>query len=56
VPLHGSEPDAADYRRSLQIFKVAGYASQLTLNYDGPDDDEWAKLDLEHELCRAVFG
>lgn len=52
----GAEPDAADYRRSLQILKDAGYSGSLTLIYDGPEDDEWAKLEIEAALCRGVFA
>ena len=52
----GSEPDAGDFRRSLQILKDAGYHGPLTLIYDGADDDEWAMLEVEDELCRRVFG
>lgn len=52
----GAEPDAEDYRRSLQILKDAGYRGPLALIYDGPDDDEWAKLELEYGICREVFG
>jgi len=52
----GVEPDADDFRRSLRVLKDAGYTGSLTLIYDGSDDDEWAKLELEHELCRGVFG
>jgi sugar phosphate isomerase/epimerase len=52
----GAEPDAEDFRRSLQILKDAGYTGSLALIYDGSEDDEWAKLELEHALCRGVFG
>ena len=52
----GAVPDAEDFRRSLQVLKDAGYDGSLTLIYDGSDDDEWAKLELEHELCSGVFG
>jgi sugar phosphate isomerase/epimerase len=51
----GAVPDAEDFQRSLQILKDAGYDGSLTLIYDGSDDDEWAKLELEYELCRGVF-
>jgi sugar phosphate isomerase/epimerase len=52
----GAEPDAEDFRRSLQVLKDAGYNGPLALIYDGPEDDEWAMLELEHELCRGVFA
>lgn len=52
----GSEPDAEPFRRSLRILKNAGYRGPLSLIYDGPDDDEWAKLELVSAMCREVFG
>jgi sugar phosphate isomerase/epimerase len=48
--------DAADFRRSLQVLKDAGFFGDLSLIYDGPDDDEWTWLDAEYELVREVFG
>jgi sugar phosphate isomerase/epimerase len=52
----GAVPDAEDFQRSLHALKDAGYHGSLTLIYDGADDDEWAMLELEHELCRGVFS
>jgi sugar phosphate isomerase/epimerase len=52
----GAVPDAVDFQRSLQVLKDAGYNGPLALIYDGAEDDEWAKLELEYELCRGVFG
>ncbi len=49
-------PDSEDYRKSLQVLKDAGFDGPLALIYDGPDDDEWACLDIEHELVQEVFG
>lgn len=49
-------PDSIDYRHSLQVLRDSGYAGPLALIYDGPDDDEWAALDREHEITREVFG
>lgn len=49
-------PDAEDFRQSLRILKDAGYGGPLALIYDGPEDDEWAMLDIEHDLVRGVFG
>jgi sugar phosphate isomerase/epimerase len=48
-------PDAEDFQRSLQVLKDAGYGGPLALIYDGPEDDEWAMLDIEHDLVRSVF-
>lgn len=49
-------PDVADYRRTLQILKDASYRGPLALIYDGPDDDEWGKLEREDAIVREVFG
>jgi sugar phosphate isomerase/epimerase len=49
-------PDEADFRRSLEVLKEAGYAGPLALIYDGPDDDEWANLDREWTIATSVFG
>jgi len=43
-------PDAADYRRCLDITRAAGFRGPYTLIYDGPSDDEPAGLTLEREL------
>ena len=51
----GDEPDANDYRRSLQVLRDAGYDGPLALIYSGPDADEWAGLDREHAITREVF-
>lgn len=52
----GAEPDIEDFRRSLQVLKDGGYSGPLALIYDGAEDDEWAKLELEDAICRNVFG
>jgi len=49
-------PDREDYLRSLRVLADAGYSGPLALIYDGPSDDEWAGLDLEHEIVQEVFG
>jgi sugar phosphate isomerase/epimerase len=49
-------PDREDYRRALQVLVDAGYSGPLALIYDGPSDDEWACLDIEHEMVSEVFG
>lgn len=48
-------PDRDDYLRCLHILKDAGFGGPLALIYDGPSDDEWSALDLEHALVREVF-
>ena len=52
----GSEPEADEFGRALHILKDAGYAGPLALIYDGPDDDEWDKLEIVAALCDEVFG
>ena len=52
----GSEPEADEFGRALRILKDAGYAGPLALIYDGPDDDEWDKLEIVAALCDEVFG
>ena len=53
---HGGALDVEDYQRTLHVLKDAGYSGPMVLIYDGADDDEWAQLDIEHELTRSVFG
>jgi sugar phosphate isomerase/epimerase len=48
--------DADDYRRTLTILKDAGFAGPLSLIYDGPDADEWGRLDDEYAIVQSVFG
>lgn len=50
-----SGPDREDYTRSLRVLADAGFDGPLALIYDGPDDDEWACLDLEYEIVNEVF-
>jgi sugar phosphate isomerase/epimerase len=52
----GSEPDSEDYLTSLRIVQESGYEGPLALIYDGRDDDEWAKLDIEWAMVTQVFG
>lgn len=49
-------PDEDDYRRTLGLLRDAGFSGPLALVYDGPDPDEWARLEWEHEVTRSVFG
>jgi hypothetical protein len=46
----GYAPDAADFRRCLDLARSAGFAGPFTLIYDGPDPEEWKGLEIEHEL------
>ncbi|HEU0163894.1 MAG TPA: sugar phosphate isomerase/epimerase, partial [Thermomicrobiales bacterium] len=52
----GSVADGEDYLASLAILKESGYDGPLALIYDGRDDDEWTKLDVEYEMVTRVFA
>lgn len=52
----GREPDIAEFLRSVQVLKDAGYTGPMALIYDGVDDDEWVKLERVDALCREVLG
>jgi sugar phosphate isomerase/epimerase len=52
----GANPDVEDFRASLQTLSQIGYDGPLALIYDGPDDDEWAMLDVEQAIVREVFA
>lgn len=47
--------DEADFRRSLGVLRDAGYAGPLALVHDGPDADEWGRLDEAYALVTSVF-
>jgi sugar phosphate isomerase/epimerase len=53
---HTGAVDATDYRESLTVLRDAGYNGPLALVYDGPDPDEWAKLDEAFTIVGSVFG
>ncbi|QDP97716.1 TIM barrel protein [Microlunatus elymi] len=48
--------DEADYRRSLGVLRDAGYGGPLAMVYDGPDPDEWGKLDQAYGIVRSVYA
>ena len=52
----GAGPDAEDFRASLRTLSAIGYEGPLALIYDGPDDDEWAMLDVEQAIVREFFA
>jgi len=52
----GHRMDVEDYRRKLSVLRDASFAGPLALVYDGPDRDEWAGLEREHEVTLAVFA
>ena len=45
-----------DYRRSVQVLLDAGFHGPFALVYDGPTEDEWASLDVEHEIVNSLVG
>ena len=48
--------DADDYRAGLRILRNANYTGPLALVYDGPDPDEWRRLDDAYALVAEVFS
>ncbi len=48
--------DGEDFRRCLGVLRDAGYAGPLALVHDGPDPDEWGRLDEAYALVTSVFG
>ena len=48
--------DVDDYRRSLGVLRDIGYTGPLAMVYDGPDPDEWSKLDQAYGIVRSVFA
>lgn len=48
--------DEADFRRGLGVLRDAGYDGPLALVHDGPDPDEWGRLDEAYALVTSVFG
>jgi sugar phosphate isomerase/epimerase len=47
--------DLEEYRTCLEILAGAGYAGPLALVHDGPDPDEWGRLEDAHAVVRSVF-
>lgn len=48
--------DASDYRASLTVLRNAGYTGPLAMVYDGPDPDEWTRLDQAYAIVQSVYG
>jgi hypothetical protein len=42
--------DRDDFLACLDIARAGGFEGTYTLIYDGPDDDEWAHLQIEREI------
>ena len=47
--------DRDDFVRCLDLSRAAGFSGPYTLIYDGPGDDEWLGLDLEHDVVRPYL-
>jgi len=47
--------DLDEYRTCLTVLADAGYAGPLALVHDGPDPDEWARLEDAYAVVRSVF-
>jgi hypothetical protein len=47
--------DLEEYRTSLEILAGAGYTGPLALVHDGPDPDEWGRLEDAYAVVRSVF-
>jgi hypothetical protein len=45
--------DEHDYRSSLAVLFDAGHSGPLAMVYDGPDPNEWSKLDEAHDILRS---
>jgi sugar phosphate isomerase/epimerase len=54
LPGEDAALDTEDYQRSLQVLVDAGFTGPLALVYDGPDDDEWGRLDAEHAIVTKI--
>jgi hypothetical protein len=48
--------DLDEYRTCLTVLADAGYDGPLALVHDGPDPDEWGRLEDAHAVVRSVFG
>ena len=48
--------DEHDYRASLAVLRDAGYDGPLAMVYDGPDPDEWGKLDEAYAILRSEYA
>lgn len=49
------EIDKEDYIQCLELTKNAGFSGPHTLIYDGPGDDEWEGLAIEHEVVNPYL-
>lgn len=47
--------DQADYVRCLELCQAINFAGPHSLIYDGPDNDEWAGLQLERAVVAAYL-
>lgn len=51
-----SGPDEEDFRRALAVLNEGDFAGPIALIYDGPDPDEFARLDDEFVVVQDVFS
>lgn len=49
------QPDAADFRKCLEILRDSDFEGTIALIYDGASPDEWGHLEIERNLVREVF-
>jgi sugar phosphate isomerase/epimerase len=49
-------PNEKDFRRSLSILREAGFDGTMALIYDGPDANEFSRLEDEWAIVRDVFA
>lgn len=47
--------DEDDYRSSLAVLRDARYSGPLAMVYNGPDPDEWGKLDEAYGILRSAY-
>ena len=47
--------DEQDYRSSLAVLRDARYSGPLAMVYNGPDPDEWGKLDEAYGILRSAY-
>ncbi|MEZ4735525.1 MAG: TIM barrel protein [Caldilineaceae bacterium] len=47
--------DKADYMRCLELCQTTHFTGPYSLIYDGPDNDEWAGLQLERSVVAAYL-
>ena len=59
-PVHSTREDRSEtlvscYRASLRVLSAADYDGAVAMVHDGPDDDEWGKLEQAREIVEQVW-